>query len=119
MKIWLMFLMLALTAGCASTYRPLVDTKGVDMNRYEADLRECREYTQQLVGPGEQAATGAVVGAATGALVTRIVDRDLNRGPNTRLGALLGAVGGLARGAQEQYAVIRNCMAGRGYRVLQ
>ena len=106
----------ALLAGCA--YQPLVDTKGVDPNRYEADLRECQEYAQQVAGPGERAVVGAVAGAVVGALVMRLLCRDCERGANVRFGAAMGAAGGASQGAQAQRAVVQNCLAGRGYRVL-
>ena len=34
-----LLLFLAILAGCA--YRPNVDLHGVDLNRYEADIRDC------------------------------------------------------------------------------
>ena len=39
--------------GCAS-YRPVIDTKGVDMSAYEQDLAECQTYARE-VKPGLQA----------------------------------------------------------------
>jgi outer membrane murein-binding lipoprotein Lpp len=58
-----------LLAGCANTganYRPIIDSKNVDLNRYEADLVECQHYAEQKGGAGEKAAIGAGAGAVLG-----------------------------------------------------
>ena len=45
--IWVMRLTLvSLLAGCAST--PIVDQAGVDQEAYEADLKECQYYADQV-----------------------------------------------------------------------
>jgi uncharacterized protein YcfJ len=107
-------------SGCAgANYRPLVDTKGVDMNQYESNLRECQQYATQVAGAGENAATGAVAGAVLGALLAGLAGKNYDRGATARVGALSGAVSAGAQGEQDQRNVIRNCMNGRGYRVLQ
>ncbi len=108
-----------LLAACASNpgQSVIIDTKGVDMNRYYADLDDCTAYAEQ-VQTGENvargAARGAVVGGAIGAMV---------RGPDTAergagIGAVSGAAKGVARSEAEQNRVVRNCLRGRGYRVL-
>ncbi|MBC3807029.1 hypothetical protein H8K52_06685 [Undibacterium seohonense] len=59
-------------SACATTgvnYRPIVDTKNVDMNKFEADLGECRQYAAQTAGAAERAAAGAAAGAIFGALL--------------------------------------------------
>jgi hypothetical protein len=105
---------LALSAGCASHPDPIIDTKGVNMARYEVDLRECRAYAEEVSvagGAAKGAAAGAVVGAAAGA-----ISGDADRG------AGYGAIGGGARSAlynqREKERVVKNCLRGRGYRVL-
>jgi hypothetical protein len=102
-------------AGCSGARGPIVDTKGVDMARYQQDLAECEAYAEQVStgrAVGKGAAGGAVVGAAIGAI---------SGGSGTR-GAGVGAVAGgaqSARGAErEQAQVVRNCLRGRGYKVL-
>ena len=102
--------------GCAG-YRPIVDMQGVDPNRYYGDLAQCQQYAEQVDVGGSaagSAAAGAVLGAALGALFG-------NRQSAGQLGAAYGLIGGAAGAAQggiDQKQVIRNCMAGRGYRVL-
>ena len=67
LKSLIITLITSLMVGCANTganYRPIVDTRGVDLNRYEVDLRECQQYATQTMGAGESAAAGAAAGAA-------------------------------------------------------
>ncbi len=110
-------------AGCAATsganYRPIVDNKGVDLNRYEADLRECQTYATQTAGAAESAAMGAVAGAALGAVLAAAAGSNYSRASSAKVGAVGGAVGAGAQGETDQRNIIRRCLAGRGYRVLQ
>jgi len=114
-------LMIAL-AGCAQSYQPVVDTKGVDNAKYQQDLSECRQYAEQ-VSPAGDAATGGVLGAAGGAALGAIVGA-FSGGAGT--GAAIGAASGGAVGAgaggvsgvSEQKRIINNCLRGRGYNVL-
>lgn len=101
-------------AGCAANPDPIVDMKGVDPVRYERDLAECKAYKDQIrteVGVAKGAAGGAAVGGAIGAITG-----------DAAKGAGVGAVAGGARSAQmnerEKQQVVKNCMRGRGYRVL-
>ena len=116
MKRRLLFIVLALLAGCVA-YRPIVDTRGVDMNRYHADLGECTQYAAQ-VDPASNAAAGAAGGAVIGAVIGSL----FGSGRDTRnlaiAGAVAGGTGGAAGGARVQQDIIRRCMAGRGYNVL-
>ena len=59
---------LCLLSGCAGTPRPIIDTKGADMDQYQADLAECEQYADEVDvagGMARSAAVGAVVAAAT------------------------------------------------------
>lgn len=109
-------------SGCATSganYRPMVDTKGVDMNRFEADLGECRQYAVQVSGAAEHAAAGAAVGAIFGAVLAAAAGSRYDRGATARVGAITGAASGGVEGERNQRNIIRNCLSGRGYRVLQ
>ncbi len=78
-----------LASGCASHPEPIVDTKGVDMSRYEDDLGDCEAYASQVrieKGVAKGAVAGGAVGAASGAVVGDV-----------GTGAGLGAIGGAAR----------------------
>lgn len=112
----------ALVAGCATTgagYRPLVDTQGVDMNKFERDLIDCQGFAQQTSSAGEAAAVGAVAGAALGVVLAAAAGRRYSRSTTARVGAVTGAVGAGAQAETDQRNVIRRCLSGRGYRVLQ
>jgi len=114
-------LMLAL--GACANYQPIVDTKNVDMNKYNQDLAECQQYAAGISPATEGlqgAALGATVGAAIGAVAGAFVgDAGLGAGAGAALGGTEGAIGGAANGAQGQTDVIRNCLSGRGYSVLR
>ena len=104
----------AILTACAAHPGPIVDMKGVSVADYERDLAECEGYAEQIntaAGVARGAAAGAAVGAAAGAVVG-----------NPGRGAGLGAVSGGAESARlndrERRRVVKNCMRGRGYRVL-
>ena len=121
MKLISIVLMLIVTA-CAG-YRPIVDTKGVDQSRYETDLKECQAYAEQ-VSPAQEAAVGAVIGAGIGTALGAIVgaflgDTGAGAGIGAALGGAKGGITGAGGGMQGQTDIIRNCMSGRGYKVLR
>jgi hypothetical protein len=104
-----------LLAACSGTKGPIIDTKGVDMVRYQQDLAECEVFARE-VSTGRAVAKGATSGAAVGAAIGAIGSG------NAGEGAGIGAVTGGARSAQiadrEKAGVVNNCLRGRGYRVL-
>lgn len=109
-------LVLAL-AGCTTTDEIIIDEKGVNMQAYQRDLEECRGYASG-VKSGEKTAKGAGSGAVVGGLVGAIT----GGAEGAAKGAGVGAVGGGARGASEgersEVQVVKRCLSGRGYRVL-
>lgn len=113
----LLFSAVIAVSGCAS-YRPVIDTKGVDMSRYEQDLAECQAYAQGE-NPAAQAAIGAGIGAALGAAIAAAAGSRYDRGASARVGAVSGAAAGTGSGIQSQMDIIRNCLRGRGYNVLR
>lgn len=109
-----------LLGACAgANYRPMVDSRNVDMNKYEGDVRDCQQYASQVAGAGTGAAVGAGIGAILGFALAAAAGRRYDRDATARVGALAGGVSGGAEGEQDQRNVIRRCMAGRGYSVLQ
>jgi outer membrane lipoprotein SlyB len=113
-----------LIAGCATnqmgaSYRPIIDTRGVDFKRYEADLTDCQQYAHQSMGASDGAAAGAVAGAALGAVLAAAAGSRYSRSQHARVGAVGGAVGTAAEAESSQRSIIRKCLAGRGYSVLQ
>ncbi len=108
----------------------VVDMEGVDQAQYNADLQACQGTGTQVQaqepereGVARTAARGAAVGAAAGAISG-------NSGSDgAKAGAGVGVVAAGARNARgrreaksqtkaEQDAVVKNCMRGRGYNVL-
>ncbi|RMF98261.1 MAG: glycine zipper family protein [Gammaproteobacteria bacterium] len=101
-------------AACAANTGPIIDTKGVDMQAYQRDLGECQAYSEQIStakGVAKGAAGGAAVGAATGAISG-------NPGKGAGYGAIFGGAASARLNEREKSQVVKNCLRGRGYRVL-
>ena len=106
-----------LLAACASTDRVIVDKQNVDEARYQRDLSDCRAIADQ-VGTGRDAAEGAVGGALIGGVLGAIFGNSGTAGRMAGGGAVVGAAGKAGDAQQEKEQVLKNCMRGRGYRVL-
>ena len=103
-------------AGCAANPEPIIDTKGVDPDLLAQDMAECEVFTEEIdvaEGVGKGAALGGAVGAAAGAVSNR---RDAEEGAG--LGAIYGGTRSGLEADREKQRVWKNCMRGRGYRVL-
>jgi outer membrane lipoprotein SlyB len=112
----------ALLGACASTYRPVIDTRGVDPAAYERDLEACRAYAAE-VDPAGSGIAGAAVGAGAGAVLGAVVGAffrapALGAAFGASVGGVEGAGTGAASGVRRQVGIIDRCLAGRGYRVL-
>jgi len=107
----------AAVSGCASHPEPIIDMKGVDQEQFVQDWNECEAYADEVQmskGVAKGAGLGAVLGAAVGAIGGN--SRDVAEGA-----AYGGVAGGTDSGLQadrEKQYVFKNCMSGRGYRVL-
>jgi outer membrane lipoprotein SlyB len=121
-RILLVLLTTVLFASCSSIEdltgnNPIIDTQGVSLARYEADLRQCQNYADE-VAIAQKAGSGAVTGAVVGGVFGAVVGNS----DTAKKGAGIGAVGGGARGVgdgiRERERVIKRCLIGRGYRVL-
>lgn len=111
-------IILTLVAGCAVTDRkPIVDTRGVPESRYQADLESCRKTADQ-VDVGRETLIQSVAGALfVGAFGIFLGDADFAaRAIGT--GAVMGATAGAGSSIEQRNAVLRNCLQGRGYTVL-
>ena len=112
-KLTCLFIAIAL-AGCAAHPDPIVDTKGVDPEKFAQDWDECEKYTEQILisqGVTKGSAAGAVVGAMGGA-----ISGNADKGAAT--GALYGGTRSGLDADREKQRVFKRCLAGRGYRVL-
>jgi len=108
-----------LAAGCAgrSEDRIIVDTKGVDPTRYADDLVECAEYAG-LVDVQGQVLTSAAGSAVLYGVLGAILDSGDTAKRTAGAGAVFGGVRGGISATREQDRIIKNCLRGRGYRVL-
>ena len=117
MKKWILTLAVVGLGACTPTDEIIIDRKGVDPAKYEQDLVDCRSYASE-VKTGEKAARGAASGAVVGGLIGAAVgnSRDAQRGAGA--GAVTGGARGVSEGSREEVQVVKQCLRGRGYRVL-
>jgi len=114
-KLALAVLAVSMTA-CAS-YRPVVDTKGVDQIAFEQDMAECQKLAEE-VNPAKNVVGGALIGAVLGAAIGSIGGNGDIAGLVASQGAVTGAAVGGGTAAGSQMDIVSKCMAGRGYKVL-
>ncbi|MER2519921.1 MAG: hypothetical protein ABTQ34_04435 [Bdellovibrionales bacterium] len=95
----LLILSLLLLSGCAPAYRPLVDMRGVDPVDFKQDLAECRAYAAQRIPYNSHA-------------LPLESEDDAAYDPN--YGSISPTKGTIKR----EKRIIRRCLMGRGYRVL-
>lgn len=123
MRPSLVFVLIALYVTACSSIEdltgnnPIIDGQGVNLAHYNADLNECELYADEVAiaqKTGSGVVSGAVVGGVFGAVV--------GNSSTAKKGAGIGAIGGGARGVgdgiRERERVIKRCLIGRGYRVL-
>jgi len=117
MKTLTIALLMLTLAGCATrgaNYVPVVDTKYKDPAALQNDTRECQQYALQRANAEQGAVVGALVGALLGAALAPRGHRNYVAGQ----GAIIGGVGGAASANETQEVIIKRCLAGRGYNVL-
>lgn len=100
--------------GCTAHPDPIIDTKGVNMAMYERDLAECRQFAGQIQ-PATGVAKGAVAGAAVGAAIGAIHG---NPGDAAAVGAVSGGATSAVKADEDKQNVVKRCLSGRGYKVL-
>lgn len=108
-----------LLSGCSGTgaqHRPIVD--GGNLANYETDLRDCQTLATKREYFNQETKTDALAGAAVGGLLGVLESSEDAVG-----GALVGATIGGASSAyevqDERKRIVINCMAGRGYNVVE
>lgn len=104
-----------LSVSCSSHPEPIVDTKGVDMTQYQTDLAECQGYAEQI-DPATGVTKGAAGGAATGGAIGAISGGEFAKGAG--IGAVLGVAKSGVRASDDKEGVVKTCLRGRGYKVL-
>lgn len=104
-------------AGCANMgakYVPLVDLQGRSQAQFDIDVAQCQDFAAKRINAEHFAIAGAI---ATGLLGAFLAPRGFRNEVAGRA-AVLGAAGGAGEGIGTQQDIIRRCMAGRGYSVL-
>ncbi|TGD71514.1 glycine zipper family protein [Mangrovimicrobium sediminis] len=110
--------LVAALCACTTTDEIIVDRKGIDAAQYEADLAECRAYAEE-VKTGEKAAKGAASGAVVAGVIGAIAGGSREAAARSAgVGAVGGGVSGAAEGERDEVRVVKNCLSGRGYRIL-
>ena len=105
---------LIIISACSAHPEPIIDERGVNMGTYAADLEECESYADPI-SVGEGAAKGAAGGAAVGA-ATGVISGDIYSGAG--YGAIYGSTRYGVDADREKRMVVKRCLSGRGYRVL-
>jgi len=105
-------------SSCGSLQdRPIVDLKGVNLAQYNADLAECEVYAQDVSvmnKTAEGAVAGAVIGGVLGAATGGTSRAKRGAGAGATIGGARGAIGAI----NDKERIVRNCLRGRGYKVL-
>jgi len=87
------------------------------MTQYELDLEECSTFSEDI-STGKSIAKGTVTGAVVGAVIEAITDNARSRRDAIEVGAVTGGTQSGIRSVQEKEQIVRRCLRGRGYKVL-
>jgi uncharacterized protein YcfJ len=106
-------------SNMGSNFTPIIDKAGVDEAKFQQDLSECQNISTEAQGAGKDAAKKAAGGAAIGALVGLVGGGNgSNIAQAAGIGGVLGGASGAYSGNAEKETIIKRCLAGRGYKVL-
>lgn len=103
------------TIGIGAKYVPLLDMRGRDQAQADEDVRDCQRYA----AGEERGAVYAAIGAVTFGLMGAVLAPRGMRNEVAARAAGIGAATGAVDGIGTQQDIIRRCMAGRGWVVLQ
>ena len=123
MKKLFLYLNLYFAIGCAQTDLSdrndiaIIDTRGVDESVFKKDYSECSDFAKNIDLTERTLKQGAVAGA-TGAAVGAIIGGEEAAKKIGGSAAVLNAVEANLDGRNEQAKIIKNCLRGRGYKVL-
>ena len=110
-----------LSYGCVSTVSdplfsnsgPIIDRKGVDLNLYAVDLKQCNEYADQV-----SVSRSVLKGAAAGAVVGGLYEVVTREEEGLEVGAITGGTKSAMASMNQKKQIVKKCLIGRGYRVL-
>ena len=93
----------------------IVDAYNLKASKVDSDVAECRRLRKQAESdPVSDAVAGAIVGSA----FAKLAGKEYSRTESAKRGAAVGLVDGAASSDKDKDAVFRNCLIGRGYKVL-
>ena len=115
--------LLLLVSGCAS--RPLIDPKSsTHPENYYADEMECARIAEDVSYGKNMAIKGSIQGGGSALLAHALADASNKTSGHAALAGLItGLLMGAADGAYTTYErrekILRTCLGGRGYKVLE
>ena len=95
----------------------IIDTRGVDMAVYRNDFLDCSSFSKNIDVTERTIEEGALSGV-TGAAVGAVLGGKKGAKKIGGSAGILGAVEGNIEARYEQSKIIKNCLRGRGYKVL-
>jgi outer membrane lipoprotein SlyB len=115
-------MLVLLFSGCSTIEdltgsNPIIDRQGVNLAHYDQNLIECQQYANE-VEIARKAGTGAIGGAVIGGVFGAVLGNSNTAKRGAGVGVVGGAAKGVGQGLHEREAVIKRCLTGRGYRVL-
>ena len=116
MRYLTLILIVVVTLSCASN-QIIIDRKNVNMANYERDLAECKTYSEEI-STGKQAAKSGVAGAAVWGAIGAAVGNSETAASAAGAGGIAGMAKGGAHAEHNKKQVIKRCLRGRGYKVL-
>ena len=112
-------LCMALISCAGAGVRPIVDMQNKTSPQYENDLQQCQSYATQQAGAISSGAVAAGAGAVVGALLGLVAGGNKTGIAQTAgIGGVVGGASGLFEGNKAQEQVVKQCLRGRGYNVL-
>ena len=117
----LSILALAFVTGCStmgSNYVPVVDMRGHAPYQFQDDLSQCQQYAKQRADAAQGAAAGALAGAIIGGIFAAILTPRGYRNEAVAPVIAAGALGGAYSANETQQDIVKRCLVGRGYNVL-
>jgi outer membrane lipoprotein SlyB len=116
-------LFLLLLAGCAN--RIIIDPKtSTTPGNIYLDQMECERISEEVNVPTEMAKSAAIQGAASALLSAWIASKTgmpvhNAAGAGLASGAIVGSGSGAWSAYQRRQAIVKTCLNGRGYKVLE
>jgi hypothetical protein len=117
------YLLLLLLAGCAN--KVIIDPKAstTPANIY-LDQMECERISEEVNYAGEMSKSAALQGLASaliGAWIASKTNMPVNTAASAGLasGAIVGSGSGAYSAYQRRNAIVKTCLSGRGYKVLE